>query len=162
MTTIEHRITPLINGAAGANTAYLTTNTYDEFGRILTMIDAGPETDAIQRTTKHDYSRIGLTETVTDRNGVATTSISDAAGQVREIDKADTSKQTFAYDQKGNQTLQKLLFAGTTGDFRQTVTTYDALDRPTLVSRSGQSTYADNGVGAPTARSRIYQGGDSQ
>nr|WP_261342624.1 hypothetical protein [Caulifigura coniformis] len=149
-TIVEHRFTPTVTGGPDeySHQSFTTTNTYDDFGRVLNTTDAGPATE--NRVTLYEYLRLGLTVEVTDRNSVATTSDRDAAGQVRKITNSDSSIRTLNYNNRGELTEDLLDFDGIgigNTRFRRTLYEYDALGRQTAVIQAAtfdQPTHDDD------------------
>jgi RHS repeat-associated protein len=108
-----------------ADTADLTTFTYDALDRPLT------ETDPLDHTTTYAYTLAGTQDTLLDANGDTTTYTHDDLRRPLGIDyPSGTDDVAFDYDEAGNP------LTVVAGGVQETAWTYDALYRPEEISET--------------------------
>ncbi len=149
----------------------VTAYAYDDVGNLVTRTDANTHvttyaydlakrltsvTDPLNHVWSMTYDNAGNLLTRTDANTKTTTYAYDALNRLTTVTYADPSTPTvtFGYDANGNRTSM------TDGAGTET-TTYDALNRPTAISR-GLDTFGYGYDAAGYVTSRTYPGQTAQ
>ncbi len=133
--SIESRLTPSRNSAnqlVYQRSRYVSSQTFDQWGRLKTQQDAG--SDGALATWDYSFdATLGLEDVKTvDRNGTTTYQYLDSAGQVRRVVDAGGAVTSMEYDLAGHLTLTSLDDDPSPALhlIRKTRQNYDALGRP--------------------------------
>lgn len=107
----------------------LTSYGYDDLDRVVKVSPPSPPVDPpyAQPDVTTSYDDVTHTQTVTDRRGIATATVSDALGRVSTVTRAGVQIENNSYDARGRKTLTR------DGESHPVAFVYDDADR--LISR---------------------------
>ena len=107
---------------------FVTTNTYDANGNLLSVTKPAPGNGASASVTRFAYDSKGELTRITDPLGNQTNIAYFPTGMIQTVTDAQSNVTTYAYDSQGNRT------SVTDANSKQTTFTYDAMNRLTKIT----------------------------